>query len=132
MSVRRRVVTLVLVAVATLAVLVAPAFVTRDALKDDPSPRTFDQIFDFLPRILTDVTFDRSRAVDSRLAGTGGVRQPVQCVPFRSAQEARWFCATLTSDGERFVAAWISDRPTAKPDRIVVADKDPETRPNPP
>lgn len=107
----------------------APALVAKDLVERPVANRNFDYVFAYIER-LSVLRVDRARPVNRRLSGEGGSAVPVRCLSLRGGGRG-WLCASLSTDGERFAAAWLVKRPEDRPSRLLAADKDDSTVPNP-
>jgi hypothetical protein len=120
----------VALAVVTIPVLlVAPGVASKRQFDQHPEDVTFARTIQYLKRLDPSLEFRIDAPVDLRFQAQGGQVQPVRCVRETGRLRA-WVCVTMSSDGTRFIAAWIGREPTARPDHLVVTDSDPATRPN--
>lgn len=112
------------------AVFGVPAIIAKDLVQRPVAEANFRAVFNYVLRLAPGLRLDRSSPVDRSLDAGGGSRAPIRCL--RITQGSRgWLCASLSSDGERFAAAWVAPTPTARPPRLLLADDDNTTPPNP-
>jgi len=123
----RRALVLIAAATGVIALLVVPSVASKHVFEQHPEDVAFPEAFKFFSRV--GIGFDTTRRRDLRMSGQGGAIQPVRCV-LTTSNLRGWLCVALTSDGEHFVAAWVADEPTTRPEKLFAADDDPATRPN--
>lgn len=118
-----------------VALIGVPALLSKDLVERPVANENFDRVFNYLENF-TAADLDRTRSVDRSLFGEGGTSVPVRCLRMRRSiapaePDLRWICTSLSADGEVVAAIWAARDPADRPERLIAADKDDSTVPNP-
>jgi hypothetical protein len=112
------------------AVFGVPGIIAKGLVERPVANANFGVVFDYILKLAPRLALDHTHPVNRTEQGGGGTLAPIRCLRITSGARG-WLCAALSPDGERFAAAWTVPRPDARPQQLILSDRDDSTVPNP-